>query len=141
MLVWEKRLQGIFGKVSRWKKEAWGIPCDGDPEKPKEPENICEQVQQLQTNALFMQKMGTLKNAADNFNYEIGYEITPNTEGTLRYEFAQGNPRSGTLDGLVVVNQPLDGIIHSHYSGQNTLSIFPWTIFLHWKQWCSKGMR
>lgn len=99
------------------------IPCHGEPEEPEEPENICEQVQQLQTNALFMQKMGTLKNAADNFNYEIGYKIIRNSDGTFNYEFVPGNPGSGTLDGLDV-NSPIDGIIHSHYSGQNMLSIF-----------------
>ncbi|GHB33141.1 hypothetical protein GCM10008106_12580 [Mongoliitalea lutea] len=81
------------------------------------------QIQQLLIDAGFKSKMDTLKNAANNLDYEIGYKMNRNSDGTFSYEYVQGLPNSGSLDGLVV-NSPLDGLIHSHNQGTDMLSIF-----------------
>ncbi|MFC0656662.1 hypothetical protein ACFFF3_11665, partial [Mongoliitalea lutea] len=52
-----------------------------------------------------------------------GYKMNRNADGTFSYEYVQGLPNSGSLDGLVV-NCPLDGLIHNHNQGPDMLSIF-----------------
>ncbi|WP_241414735.1 hypothetical protein [Belliella alkalica] len=64
-----------------------------------------------------------MKSAANNFNYEIGYKMNRYEDGTFGYEYVQGLPNSGSLDGLTV-NSPIDGLIHSHNLGTDMLSIF-----------------
>ncbi|MCH7413269.1 hypothetical protein MM213_07230, partial [Belliella sp. R4-6] len=89
----------------------------------EDPADICEQIQQLIADNDFKIKMGDLKSAANNFNYEIGYKMNRYEDGTFGYEYVQGLPNSGSLDGLTV-NSPIDGLIHSHNLGTDMLSIF-----------------
>jgi hypothetical protein len=82
--------------------------------------NICRQVDSLEVNSAFKQRMTALFNAV-SLNYEVGYIMQRNNNGTYNYALIQGSSNGGGLPDFNFT-QPQDGILHTHYAG--LLSIF-----------------
>ncbi|MGB4775453.1 MAG: hypothetical protein WBP45_09795, partial [Daejeonella sp.] len=91
---------------------------DNPEPEPAEPDP-CKQAKELGKNQGFKDKMNDLKNNI-NVNYERGYGITKNNDGSFNYQYVEGQPNAQSID--INVNGQIDGFIHSHYNG--LLSIF-----------------
>lgn len=102
-----------------------------DPNEPITPEEAintirpCELYNSLANNQDFKDKMQTLKNGTQNDSFETAFKMT--ADGNGGYNFSdpiQGEPNSDGLDPQVGENDVIDGFIHNHYDGEDSLSIF-----------------
>lgn len=102
-----------------------------DPNEPITPEEAintikpCELYNSLANNQDFKDKMQTLKNGTQSDSFETAFKIT--ADGNGGYNFSdpiQGEPNSDGLDPQVGENDVIDGFIHNHYDGEDSLSIF-----------------
>lgn len=81
--------------------------------------NPCVLAKFLEQNQGFKDKMNDLQSKT-NLNYETGYTMKRNTDGTITFNAISGNPNQAGID--FNINSAIDGYIHTHYSG--LLSIF-----------------
>lgn len=81
-------------------------------------DNPCDIMKILSENFGFKEKMQEMSNNT-GLNYETGYTYSKNG-GSYSFNYIQGQPNNPQIN--FSLNSPIDGIIHSHYSG--TLSLF-----------------
>ncbi|MDX5479837.1 MAG: hypothetical protein LPJ98_15430 [Cyclobacteriaceae bacterium] len=81
-------------------------------------DNPCDIMKVLSENFGFKEKMQEMSNNT-GLNYETGYTYSKNG-GSYSFNYIQGQPNNPEIS--FSLNSPIDGFIHSHYSG--TLSLF-----------------
>jgi hypothetical protein len=81
---------------------------------------ICLEVDSLESNNAFKQRMTALYNST-SLNFEVGYFLQRNSNGSYNYGLIQGTSNTPGLPDFNLT-LPQDGLIHTHYSG--LLSIF-----------------